>query len=397
MNLVRPQTPYQFMAPKYSRAFRPVLHLLVRLSQRYEFHVKGTTIEGAEELTKLVKAGQSVLIAPNHADHADPGLMLTVGRRFGFAPHFMAAREGFEKSALHRWVLQRAGAFSINREGADLAAIKMAIHVLQEGKFPLVIFPEGEIYHHMEELDELNDGVASIALRAATKLPEGRRGYAVPASIRLKHDPSVEECFSDRLSVLEKRILLKPRIHDSAVDRIFRLGAALLAVKEEEYLGAAQQGTLTERIHRLRSSIMQTVEAAHGINHDDLSFPKRIKLLRARIRKELTEGDGEPEAKRKEELYDHLDDIFVVHQLYSYPRTYLLGEPSVDRIAETIFKLEEDMLGKARYLGKRKAEIRFAKPIDLGSFLEQQGLNAKSGIDPLTREIEDRIMQLLAR
>ena len=397
MNLVRPQTPYHFTPPRYSRAFRPVLHLLVRYSQRHEYKVTETTIEGAEELARLVKAGQSVLVAPNHADHADPGLMLTVGRRFGFAPHFMAAREGFEKSALHRWVLQRAGAFSINREGADLAAIKMAIQVLQEGKFPLVIFPEGEIYHHMEELDELNDGVASIALRAAAKLPEGRRGYVVPASIRLRHDPAVEGCFSDRLSVLERRILLKPRIHDSPVDRIFRLGAALLAVKEEEYLGAARQGTLTERIHHLRATIMQNVETAHGMSNGELSFPKRIKLLRARIRKELTEGDPEPDARRREELYDQLDDIFVVHQLYSYPRTYLLGEPSVDRIAETIFKLEEDMLGKARYLGRRKAEIRFAEPIDLGTFIAGRNLNAKTGIDPLTREIEGRIMELLAR
>jgi 1-acyl-sn-glycerol-3-phosphate acyltransferase len=397
MNLVRPQTPYHFTPPLYSRAFRPLLHLLVRLSQRLEYKVTETTIEGAEPLSDLVKAGQSVLVAPNHADHADPGLMITVGRCYGFAPHFMAAREGFEKSALHRWVLQRAGAFSINREGADLAAIKMAIQVLQEGKFPLVIFPEGEIYHHMEELDELNDGVASIALRATAKLPEGQRGFVVPASIRLKHDPYVEACFSDRLSVLERRVLLKPRIHDSPVERIFRLGAALLAVKEEEYLHAAQQGTLTERIHRLRSSIIEKVESAHGINNDSLSFPKRIKLLRARIRKELTEGNAPPEPKRQEELYDHLDDIFVVHQLYSYPRTYLLGEPSIDRIAETIFKLEEDMLGKAKYLGRRKAEIRFAEPIDLAAFLKEQNLNAKTGIDPLTREIEGRIMELLAR
>lgn len=397
MNLVRPQTPYHFMPPRYSRAFRPFLHLLVRLSQRYEYKVTQTTIEGAEALASLVRDGQSVLVAPNHADHADPGLMLTVGRQYGFAPHFMAAREGFEKSAVHRWVLQRAGAFSINREGADLAAIKMAIQVLQEGRFPLVIFPEGEIYHHMEELDELNDGVASIALRAATKLPEGRRGFVVPASIRLKHDPSVETCFSDRLSILEQRVLLKPRLHDTAVQRIFRLGAALLAVKEEEYLGAAQQGTLTERIQHLRSSIMKNVETAHGMDNAALSFPKRIKLIRARIRKELTEGETEPDARRKEALYDQLDDIFVVHQLYSYPRTYLLGEPSVDRIAETIFKLEEDMLGKARYLGRRQAEIRFAEPIDLQAFLAERGLNAKSGIEPLTREIEGRIMDLLAR
>ncbi|HSH09197.1 MAG TPA: lysophospholipid acyltransferase family protein, partial [Oceanipulchritudo sp.] len=110
-------------------------------------------ISGEEALTRLAKAGHSVLVAPNHADHADPGLLVTVGRRCGIAFHFMAAREGFEANRLNCWVLQRGGAFSVNREGADMAAIKMAINVLQAGRFPLVIFPEGEIYHHMEELD----------------------------------------------------------------------------------------------------------------------------------------------------------------------------------------------------------------------------------------------------
>jgi 1-acyl-sn-glycerol-3-phosphate acyltransferase len=309
----------------------------------------------------------------------------------------MAAREGFEKNALTRWVMQRGGAFSINREGADLAAIKMAIKVLQEGKFPLVIFPEGEIYHHMEELDELNEGVASIALRAASKLPEERRGYVVPASIRLMHDPVVEEGFSDRLSVLEQRILLKPRVDETPLERIFGLGGALLAVKEQEFLGSAQQGNLTERIQRLRSTLMRHVEAEHGISNEELSYPKRIKLVRAHIRKELTEGKNEPDEERKRILYDHLDRIFIVHQLYSYNRTYLINDPSVDRIAETIFKLEEDVLGKAQYLGTRRADIRFGDPIDIASFLEVNGLNSKTGIEPLTREIEQKIIDLMGK
>jgi 1-acyl-sn-glycerol-3-phosphate acyltransferase len=397
MNLVRPQTPYQFVPPKHSWAFRPILHLLVRWSLKHEHHVNEVNISGTEALTRLAKEGQSVLVAPNHADHADPGLLLTVGRRCRIAFHFMAAREGFEKNALTRWVMQRGGAFSINREGADLAAIKMAIKVLQEGKFPLVIFPEGEIYHHMEELDELNEGVASIALRAASKLPEERRGYVVPASIRLMHDPVVEEGFSDRLSVLEQRILLKPRVDETPLERIFGLGGALLAVKEQEFLGSAQQGNLTERIQRLRSTLMRHVEAEHGISNEELSYPKRIKLVRAHIRKELTEGKNEPDEERKRILYDHLDRIFIVHQLYSYNRTYLINDPSVDRIAETIFKLEEDVLGKAQYLGTRRADIRFGDPIDIASFLEVNGLNSKTGIEPLTREIEQKIIDLMGK
>jgi len=396
MNLLRPQTPYRFFPPKYSPAFRPILHALTRLSLKFEYQVSEVRITGQEVLEQLAREGHSVLVAPNHADHADPGLMITVGRRSGFGFHFMAAREGFERNWIHRFVLQRGGAFSVNREGGDLASIKMAIKVLQAAGFPLVIFPEGEIYHHMETLDDLNEGVAAIALRSASKLPEGRRGFVVPAAIRLKYDPSVEASFSERLSVLEERITLKPRIHDNPVDRIFGLGSALLSIKEEEFLGAAQRGDLVERIQNLRLAIASQVERLHDLSNEDLTLPKRIKALRNVIRKELTDGGAPPSIERSQVLYDQLDRVFVAHQLYSYPGTYLSEQPSVDRIAETIFKLEEDVLGKARYLGKRKAEVRFDAPIDIAEFLEANQLDWKTGVDPLTRRIQNRIQALLS-
>lgn len=395
MNLLRPQTPYRFMPPRYSRAFRPILHLLTRLSLRFEHQVSEVRIAGQEGLERLVRDGQSVLVAPNHADHADPGLMITVGRRSRLAFHFMAAREGFERHWLHRFILQRGGAFSVNREGGDLASIKMAIKLLQEARFPLVIFPEGEIYHHKEALDELNEGVASIALRAASKLPEGRRGFVVPASITLKYDASVESTFSERLSTLEARITVKPRLHSSPVERILALGSALLSIKEEEFSGSAQSGDLVDRIHNLRQGIVEKVEHSQGVFNEGLTIPKRIKALRAAIRKELAEGEALLSSRRVEDLYDQLDWVYVAHQLYSYPGTYLLENPSIDRIAETIFKLEEDVLGKARYLGKRKAEIRFDRPIDLAEFLETNQLNGKTGVEPLTNLIQERIQTLL--
>ena len=58
----------------------------------------------------------------------------------------------------------------MDREGADIASIKTAMSILETGRYPLVIFPEGEIYHHHERLDELNEGVATILLRVAKRL-----------------------------------------------------------------------------------------------------------------------------------------------------------------------------------------------------------------------------------
>jgi len=395
MNLQRIQTPYRFAPPKYSPWFRPILHFISATLLRCQHKVCEVNIEGAQKLKEYVQKGHAVLVTPNHSDHADPGLMIEVGRRFGIAFHFMAAREGFEAGALNRFVLQRGGAFSINREGGDVMAIKTAIKILEERKHPLVIFPEGEIYHHMEVLDELNDGVASIALRAMSKLPDGKSGYVVPTAIRLRNDPDAEKEIPDRLSALEERITWSPRENKDPVERILDLGSALLSIKEEEHLGAAQKGTLGDRLRCLREKLVAEVEEAHKTVSPDASLPKRIKTIRALIRKELTDEASPPTEDREAELYRELDKVYLAHQLYSYPGVYLTANPTLDRIAETIFKLEEDLLGKARHLGRRKATIVFGEPIAVGAFLDENGYNSKSGVAPLTGLIRERIQQML--
>ena len=283
----------------------------------------------------------------------------------------------------------------MNREGGDVAAIKMAIKILDEAKHPLVILPEGEIYHHMETLDELNEGVASMALRSGSKLNDGKNGYVVPADIRLRYGSISELDMSDRISVLEKRSTWKLRTGKGPVDRMLDLGSALLAIKEEEYLGGAQKGPLDKRLSDLRQALVTQVEKAHDAWNEGLTIPKRIKAIRALIRRELTDTEKPPREERSDLLYDELDRIFLAHQLYSYPGMCLSSNPSIDRIAETIYKLEEDITGKGKYPGKRRAEVRFGEPVDTKAFLNERELNSKAGVGPLTELIRDRILGLM--
>lgn len=393
MNIFRPQTPYVFRPPKYAAWFRPVLHGLTAFFLRFRFNIRHLQVRGQERLVELVKNGQSVLIAPNHADHADPALLVTVGRRYGLAFHFMAAREGFERGWLSRFVLQHTGAFSVDREGADLASIRTAMNILREGRHPLVIFPEGEIWHHHEELDLLNEGVATILLRAAEKLPEGKRSYAIPTAIHITHDSSEAKTFSPRLDALEQRITWKPKRHLEIVDRIYRLGGALLSIKEEEFLGEAQQGDLVGRIRKLQQHLIRQIEQKHGRSGEGQPVPLRLKALRHVIRQELNAAVSPPPARR-EELYNELEQLFVAQQLYSYPGQYLRRNPTLDRIAETIFKLEEDVLEAEHYPTPRRAAVVFGEPIDVLRVLQERKLNAKTGVPPMTELLRERIQAL---
>lgn len=395
MNIFRPQQAYQFCPPKYAWWFGPILHLLSASLLRYRFNIRQVEVQGAERLARLVRAGQSVLVTPNHADHADPSLLVQVGRRHRMAFHFMAAREGFERSAWRRFILQRSGAFSVDREGADLASIRTAMNVLRECRHPLVIFPEGEIYHHHEALDLLNDGVATILLRAAEKLPKGKRSYAIPAAIHITHEASVAATFSSRLDALERRITWKPKSTLPVLERIYGLGSALLSVKEEEFMGGAQQGDLVGRIRNLQHHLIGQSERKHGLIPGDEPIPIRIKALRHAIRFKLKATHPASSRAEAVELYDDLERIFVAQQLYSYPGQYLRQQPTLDRIAETIFKLEEDVLEQERYPTPRHARVAFGEPIDVLGFLSETGLDAKTGVRPMTELLRRRIEALL--
>ena len=90
----------------------------------------------------------------------------------------MAKKELFDIPPL-RWLITRAGAFPVDRDGTDLTAMRNALAALKE-QLPLVIFPEGHRYTD-GEIHEFKTGVAFIALRASVPI--------VPARIRTSYRP----------------------------------------------------------------------------------------------------------------------------------------------------------------------------------------------------------------
>ena len=69
--------------------------------------------------------------------------------------------------------------------------------------------------------------------------------------------------------------------------------------------------------------------------------------------------------------------------------------PTHHRIAETLLKLEEDVLGKGSYPTPRDAILRFGEPVDVRAFLQERSLDTKSGVEPLTRFMAEAIQREL--
>lgn len=396
MRRLRNDLPYTFRPPQMRGWLRP-LGLMVnrRIHLARKYRIETIRDEGFAAVRELSDAGHSLMLAPNHSDHSDPHVIMELASRHGMRPYFMGAREIFEVSPSAGWALQGMGVFSVDRDGPDLSAIKTSISLLERGTDPLVIFPEGEIYHHHRRLDPLNEGVASILLKAATRLTEGRRAFLVPVGLRFFHDPAVEATFRDRLSRLEDRIGWTPKPAMPIDERVIRLATGVLALKETEYLGRAGTGVIQERLSQLCENMLAVVEDRYPRDAKAVTPPERVRALRYRIRRRLLDAKNPPSPAGREILLDDLDRVFTALQAHSYIGDYLSQDPTLDRRAEMIMKLEEDLLGFPFYPAARTARVTAGEPIPVSDLIESGEVPAKGGALQLTGMLEDRLAELL--
>lgn len=113
-------------------------------------------VEGREN----VPAHGGVLLVANHASLLDPPLL---GNSVSRPVHFMAKGDLFKKPFL-KWALPRVKAFPVHRGGADRAAVRRAIELLQSGEV-VGLFPEGT-RTKTGQLLPFQRGAGLIALRA---------------------------------------------------------------------------------------------------------------------------------------------------------------------------------------------------------------------------------------
>ncbi len=395
MRRLRNDLPYTFRPPLKKRWLQGLVVAVNRLKQLRMYRIGEVVGEGFERVAQLHREGHAILLAPNHSDHSDPHVVIELCARYGMHPYFMGAREIFEVSFIQGLALQISGVFSVDRDGPDLSAIKTAIGILEEARDPLVMFPEGEIYHHHRRIDPLNEGVASILLKAAGRLKDGKQAYLVPLAMRFFHPPEVEATFKDRLSRLEDRIGWTPKPSMPVVDRVVRLSLGVLALKETEFLGMSGSGHAMDRLAELCEKLLSDVESRYPKDAKAQTPPERVRALRYRIRRRLLDTEAPPSAAERESLLEDLDRVFTALQAHSYIGDYLSHDPSLDRTAEMIMKLEEDLFGFPNYTVTRRAQGTAGEPIAVSQLLADGTLPAKGGASALTAILEERLVGML--
>ncbi len=382
------ETPPCWWAPKLSPGWLHLWRPLRRRKQRKTQRLRDVEVRGGEIVRRQVEQGHGVLITPNHAGHADCFSACEAADRVGLPFYYMIAWQVFQRANwCTRLSLQHHGCFSVDREGTDLRAFRQAVEILKSRRNPLVVFPEGEVYHVNRRVTPFREGPAAMALLAARK--GDRPVVCVPCSIVYTY---VEDPMPDLLRLmdnLERAILWRPQRDATLQQRIYRLAQGVLALKELEYLGVTGEGSLPERLARLIEGILGPLEQRYEVEKAGMTVPERIKILRQQAIKRL---DGLPQHDpRRVTCGQNLDDLFTVVQLFSYPGNYVAEKPTVERMAETLDKFEEDILGvsTATIRGVRKATVTFGEPIPVSADRN------KGAAATLTRTLEERVQAML--
>ena len=383
------EKPPRWWSPKLSpwwiRAWRP----LRKRAQLKKQRLIEIDVRGLEHVRDAVSAGQGVLITPNHASHADCYAFYTAADLLKCPFYVMIAWQNFTRDGwFKRMLIRQHGGFSVDREGTDLRAFRQAVEILQSRPNPLIIFPEGDVYHVNDRPIPFRQGPAAIALVAARK--SQRPIVCIPCAIKYRY---VEDPTPDLLRLmddLELALFWRPRPDLPLDKRIYRFAEGILSLKELEYLGHSGSGPVPERIDRLVNAILTPIEDRYGVDSADLSVPERVKTARQKVIDQMEElpesGDDRRQCERD------LDDLFLVVQVFSYPGDYVAQNPTIERIAETLDKLEEDVLGArtANIRGTRSATVTFGEPIPVTA-----DRSKKKGASALTGVLEERVQQML--
>ena len=377
--------PYAFIPPRLSRFWLWVVRRILARQLRKDFGIAAVECIGADKLRASLAAGHGVMLVGNHSRPCDPLVLDTLAREVGRPMYVIASWHLFMASKVKRFLLPRIGCFSVYREGMDRESLKCAINTVAGRKHPLVIFAEGIVTRCNDRLLNFMEGPAFVGRAAAKQLKQGKV-VIHPVFVRYFFEGDLRAAVIPVLEEIESRLTWQPQSQLPLRERIHKVGAALLGLKEIEYLNASQPGSFRERLQRLMDHLLKPLEDQWGSGHHDGDAMIRVKRLRSAILPEMVNGELS-EADRAAR-WRHLADVYLVQQLHCYPGNYI-ENPTPERILETVERYEEDLTDVARAHFPLRAVITVGDAIEVGVTRDRT-----LETDPVTAEVR-RQMEIM--
>jgi 1-acyl-sn-glycerol-3-phosphate acyltransferase len=384
--------PYKFVPPVYSEWWPTILRPYLRRYLRTSYGVHSVECRHVERLRASLAAKNSIMLTPNHCRMSDPLVLGILGMQANCHLFAMASWHVFKQSRFQTFMTRRMGAFSVFREGNDRQAIDTGIDIMVQRRRPLIMFPEGAITRHNDLIEEMMEGPSFIARQAAKRIKKQNLSGEVvihPVAIRYAFQGDLAATLQPVLQELEMRFTWQPQKDLSLVERIDKIGHALLALKEVEFLGAPRSGNPYERAENLVQEVLSKLEAAWDIKDGSGSVIARVKRLRTTILADMIAGKVTPE--ERERRWRDLAACYYAQQMSHYPRDYILREKNLpERVVETVERFEEDFTDRMRVHEPFHCVIQVGEAIPVGT---QRVRDTAS--DPVMAEVRRQLQSMI--
>lgn len=407
-----------------------VRHLLpaVFAGQRLQRDTSSAATHLLEQISASRRGECNLLIAFRHPSPRDP---LVLADLFWNALPREARRQGLGKQRpiqlrflydrgiplwagpIIGWLLQRSGGIAIHRGRLDRPALKQARESLSQGRYPLVVAPEGATNNLSEEMAPLEPGVAQLAFWAATDMATGhdqRDVHIVPVGIRYSWRRPNWSRVDARLKQLELHLGLNQNPSKGRRERLLDLGMTLLSALEQlERIKPGQDQTMADRIAAYRLHGLQKGESHFGLRASGTLQERCRRIEQAgwdRIYRDnldqlspLERSLADWEAREADQQLTHMR---LVEHFTSISGHYIKDQPSFDRFAEMVELLEEAIgwiedkpwHGRPSF-GPQKVVISVAKPIAVQQRLAGYQRNRRQAVQELTSDLQEELETLM--
>lgn len=394
--------PYRFFEPKPNRLVMGCAAAVNRW-RILPRQLRITRVEAVwpEAVRQAQRQGLRLLFVPNHPSHSDSQTLFEVFRRAGIWSMFMAAYDAFVSRRRRAWLLRRLGVFSVDRESSDKRALNQAIRTLVEGQHPLTIFPEGNVHLQNDEVTPFHEGAFYIAWKALQQLQKTEPQADIlicPVSLKFTHLTDCREAISERLQRVAEAAGTRLHTASSPVEEVRRIGAAaLFKTLRQRGITIAEDPLLPlpELIRRAAEPLVESLEGKIGLSSSPgESLVERIRRIRREVHRIRIDASR---AADHEVAAAWANEAMTALRIVSYTGHYL-DHPTLDRVAETAEKLDEDTFSEmGTAYADRCGYVRVAEPIGLSGFLGRSPLKPKEAIQELTRLCETRVQSGIDR
>jgi hypothetical protein len=113
----------------------------------------------------------------------------------------------------------------------------------------------------------------------------------------------------------------------------------------------------------------------------------RIRTVRNHVVKQFTESPRE-----SPEWYDllyEIEDLAFAQQMFSHSWSYIREWPCLERVSETLMRLEEDLYDEETSMGQMGVVIDVGEPIHVGDYVDKKG--ERGGVDPITAVLQEKL------